>query len=63
MTATRTTATSYDVARFRRDFPILEREVYGKPLVYLDNAASTQKPRVAPEKRPSVIKATFLPMP
>lgn len=35
----------YDVAAVRRDFPILSREVYGKPLVYLDNAASAQKPR------------------
>jgi cysteine desulfurase/selenocysteine lyase len=34
-----------DVARIREDFPILEREVYGKPLVYLDNAATSQKPR------------------
>ena len=31
--------------RFARDFPILTREVYGKPLVYLDNAASAQKPK------------------
>lgn len=35
---------SYDVARVRQDFPILSRQVYGKPLVYLDNAASAQKP-------------------
>jgi cysteine desulfurase/selenocysteine lyase len=35
---------TYDVARVRADFPILSREVYGKPLVYLDNAASAQKP-------------------
>jgi cysteine desulfurase/selenocysteine lyase len=35
----------YDVARIRADFPILYRDVYGKPLVYLDNAASAQKPR------------------
>ena len=35
----------YDVESIRSDFPILYREVYGKPLVYLDNAASTQKPR------------------
>jgi cysteine desulfurase/selenocysteine lyase len=35
----------FDVARIRADFPILFREVYGKPLVYLDNAASAQKPR------------------
>jgi len=35
----------YDLARIRADFPILGREVYGRPLVYLDNAASAQKPR------------------
>ena len=34
----------YDLAKIREDFPILSREVYGKPLVYLDNAATTQKP-------------------
>jgi cysteine desulfurase / selenocysteine lyase len=36
----------YDVERIRADFPILFREVYGKPLVYLDNGASAQKPQV-----------------
>lgn len=35
----------YDVEAVRRDFPILAREVHGKPLVYLDNGASAQKPR------------------
>ena len=35
-----------DVAALRRDFPILSRRVHGKPLVYLDNAATTQKPSV-----------------
>jgi cysteine desulfurase / selenocysteine lyase len=35
-----------DVARIRADFPILSRAVHGKPLVYLDNAATTQKPQV-----------------
>ncbi|MBE6288158.1 MAG: cysteine desulfurase [Mediterranea massiliensis] len=35
----------YDVNKIREDFPILGREVYGKPLVYLDNGATTQKPR------------------
>src|SRR3712207_2473552 len=34
----------YNLENIRRDFPILGREVYGKPLVYLDNAATTQKP-------------------
>ncbi len=36
----------YDVTEIRRDFPILSREVHGKPLVYLDNGASAQKPQV-----------------
>lgn len=35
----------YDILTVREDFPILGREVYNKPLVYLDNAATTQKPR------------------
>lgn len=35
----------YDIQKIRSDFPILSREVYGKPLVYLDNGATTQKPR------------------
>jgi cysteine desulfurase/selenocysteine lyase len=37
---------AYDVEKVRADFPILSRTVYGKPLIYLDNAASAQKPRV-----------------
>ena len=36
----------FDVARIRADFPILSREVHGKPLVFLDSAASAQKPQV-----------------
>lgn len=36
----------YDVERIRKDFPILSRSVYGKPLVYLDNGASAQKPQM-----------------
>lgn len=35
----------YDINKVREDFPILSREVYGKPLIYLDNGATTQKPR------------------
>ncbi|MES2765780.1 MAG: cysteine desulfurase [Bacteroidota bacterium] len=42
---------TFDVEKIRADFPILQREIYGKPLVYLDNAATTQKPQ-------SVIDAT-----
>src|SRR5215204_3279462 len=37
---------AYDVNRIRADFPALALQVYGKPLVYLDNAASAQKPKV-----------------
>jgi cysteine desulfurase / selenocysteine lyase len=37
---------AYDVEAIRADFPILRQEIYGKPLVYLDNAASAQKPKV-----------------
>ncbi len=36
----------YDIEAVRKDFPILSRQVHGKPLVYLDNAATTQKPRL-----------------
>ena len=36
----------FDVARIREDFPILKQQVHGKPLVYLDNAATSQKPQV-----------------
>jgi len=36
---------AYDVEKIRQDFPILSRIIYGKPLVYLDNAASAQKPQ------------------
>jgi len=39
------TDTEYDVLRYRSDFPILSEEIYGKPLVFLDNAASAQKPQ------------------
>ena len=37
---------SFDVSRIRADFPILSRQVNNKPLVYLDNGASAQKPQV-----------------
>lgn len=35
----------YDVEKIRKDFPILSRQIHGKPLVYLDNGASAQKPQ------------------
>ena len=38
-------ATAFDAQKIRRDFPILSQKVHGKPLVYLDNAATTQKPQ------------------
>ena len=38
--------TEFEVERIRDDFPILHRPIYGKPLAFLDNAASTQKPQV-----------------
>ena len=41
---------AYDVEAIRRDFPILSRTVYGKPLVYLDNGASAQKPQAVIDK-------------
>ncbi len=40
----------FDVEQIRREFPILEREVYGKPLIYLDSAATAQKPKCVVEK-------------
>ncbi len=43
-TETETQGRTFDVARVRKDFPVLEQTVHGKPLVYLDNAATSQKP-------------------
>jgi len=45
MSADGATVPAFDVVALRSEFPILAREAYGKPLVYLDNAASAQKPR------------------
>jgi cysteine desulfurase/selenocysteine lyase len=45
MTPPATASAPFDVARVRADFPILRRHVRGRPLVYLDNAATTQKPQ------------------
>ncbi|MEE9235155.1 MAG: cysteine desulfurase [Candidatus Acidoferrales bacterium] len=42
---TPSTAAAYDVERVRRDFPALRQQVHGHPLIYLDNAATTQKPQ------------------
>lgn len=40
----------FDIEKIRKDFPILSREIYGKPLVYFDNGATTQKPTCVVEK-------------
>src|SRR4030095_8753170 len=45
MTTAASPSASFDVMRVREDFSILQRRVHGKPLVYLDNAATTQKPQ------------------
>ncbi len=45
MSAKKQGAEKFDAAKYRKDFPVLQELVYGKPLVYLDNAATTQKPQ------------------
>ncbi len=48
-----------DVEAIRRDFPILARQVHGKPLVYLDNAASTQKPRLVLDATTAFLESEY----
>ncbi|HET7848130.1 MAG TPA: cysteine desulfurase [Pseudolabrys sp.] len=50
---------SYDIARIRQDFPALAMQVYGKPLVYLDNAASAQKPQVVLDRLDHAYKTEY----
>ena len=50
---------SYDVARVREDFPALSLKVYGKPLVYLDNAASAQKPNAVLDRMTQAYKTEY----
>src|SRR6201992_1479287 len=50
---------SYDVARLRKDFPALALEVYGKKLVYLDNAASAQKPNAVLDRMTEAYKSEY----
>jgi cysteine desulfurase/selenocysteine lyase len=50
---------AFDVERVRRDFPILSQTVHGKPLVYLDSAASTQKPRSVIDAERSVYEEIY----
>jgi cysteine desulfurase/selenocysteine lyase len=58
-TVLRETAAAYDVAAVRRDFPILATKVYGRPLVYLDNAASAQKPSAVVEAERRVYETCY----
>ena len=50
---------SYDVERVRQDFPALATKVYGKPLVYLDNAASAQKPNAVLDRMAQAYKSEY----
>ncbi|MBR0871102.1 cysteine desulfurase [Bradyrhizobium tropiciagri] len=50
---------AYDVARVRQDFPALAMQVYGKPLVYLDNAASAQKPNAVLGRMTDAYKSEY----
>lgn len=50
---------SYDVALVRRDFPALAMQIYGKPLVYLDNAASAQKPNAVLDRMTEAYKSEY----
>lgn len=59
MTHPAVTATGYDVARVREDFPILSLQVHGKPLTYLDNGASAQKPRQVLDRMQEVYTAEY----
>lgn len=52
-------AAPFDVEKVRADFPILSKEVYGKPLVYLDNAASAQKPRAVIDRMVHVFEHEY----
>ena len=49
----------FDVEAIRAEFPILAREVHGKPLVYLDNAASAQKPEAVIEAVANVWRGSY----
>ena len=54
-----TPAPAYDVAAIRQDFPILATQVHGKPLVYLDNAASAQKPQAVIDALTSLLQSDY----
>src|SRR6266571_4058112 len=50
---------AYDIARVREDFPALALKIYGKPLVYLDNAASAQKPNAVLDRMTETYKSEY----
>ncbi|MBN8986501.1 MAG: aminotransferase class V-fold PLP-dependent enzyme, partial [Rhizobiales bacterium] len=50
---------AYDVERVREDFPALAMQVYGKPLVYLDNAASAQKPNAVLDRMTQAYRSEY----
>lgn len=50
---------AYDIGRIRADFPILTREVHGKPLIFLDNGASAQKPRQVIDAMRDIYEAEY----
>src|SRR5215467_13005903 len=59
MTHPAVTNGDYDVNRIRADFPALAMQVYGKPLVYLDNAASAQKPMAVLDRMTEAYKSEY----
>ena len=59
MNAVTSVTAPYDVEAIRRDFPILETKVHGRPLVYLDNGASAQKPNVVIDEMVDVMKHRY----
>lgn len=59
MTDQSVTKRAFDIEAIRNDFPILAREVYGKPLIYLDSAASAQKPRAVIDAMSAVMEEEY----
>ncbi len=53
---------SFDVARIRQDFPVLQRKINGKPLVYLDSANTSQKPQVVIDAMTSFMETAYAPI-
>jgi cysteine desulfurase/selenocysteine lyase len=55
------TRTELDVGRIRKDFPVLDREINGRRIVYLDSAASSQKPRQVLEAMERFYETSYAP--